>query len=183
MKSKAKKQAGADQLYFIGILPPPIIQEEVTEFKKQALERFHTGHALTSPPHITLVAPFRSSRTDFSALAEFANARKAVEVQLSGFDRFDHKVIFVDIVPNEPLTALQRELELFAHYHLGVTPEYQAFRPHMTIAFKDLKRPAFPEAFAYFSTQSYERTFSATAITLLKYVGKNWEVIDEWPLA
>ncbi len=182
MKNQPGKQANAEQLYFIGVLPPPAIQQEITEFKRQALERFKTGHALTAPPHITLVPPFRSSRTDFSALAEFAEGQKAVEVQLNGFDRFDQKVIFVNVVPNEPLTALQKDLELFAHYYLGIVPEYQPFHPHMTIAFKDLKRPIFPEAFAYFSAQNYERTFSANAITLLKYVGKNWQIMNEWAL-
>lgn len=183
MKSQPKKQANAEQLYFIGVLPPPAIQQEVIEFKRQAQERFKASHALNSPPHITLLPPFRSSRTDFSALAEFTHDKKAIEVHLNGFDRFDQKVIFLNIVDGEPLKALQKDLELFAHYYLGVVPDYQPYHPHMTIAFKDLKRPVFPEAFAYFSAQPYERAFSANAITLLKYVGKNWEVVNEWALS
>ena len=182
MKNQSGKQASAEQLYFVGILPPPAIQQEVTAFKQQALDRFRTGHALNSPPHITLLPPFGSHRTDFSALTEFVADKKAIDIQLNGFDKFDQKVIFVDIMPNESLLALQKELELFAHYHLGIVPDYGPFRPHMTIAFKDLKRPIFAEAFAYFSGQPYGRTFAANTISLLKYMGKKWEVLNEWTL-
>lgn len=182
MKKQPRKQSSAEQLYFVGLLPPADIQQEVTEFKQQALERFKAGHALTSPPHITLIPPFRTSRTNFSALQEFADEQRPLNISLSGFDKFDQRVIFVSVTENEELSTFQKDLELYAHYHLGIEPEYRPFHPHMTVAFKDLKRPNFPEAFAYFSTQSYERTFTASALSLLAYDGKNWTVRDEWPL-
>lgn len=182
MKKQPRKLAKAEQLYFIGLLPPAIIQQEVTAFKQQALDRFKTGHALTSAPHITLIPPFRSARTDFSAMAEFASEQKVFEIHLNGFNRFDQKVIFVDVVSNPKLNTIQKELELYAHYYLGVVPEYQPFHPHITVAFKDLKRPAFPEVWAYFSEQTYDRTFAANTLALFKYNGKAWDISEEWSL-
>ncbi len=182
MKKQSREQAKAEQLYFIGLLPPDTIQQEVTAFKQQALEQFKTSHALTSCPHITLIPPFRSARIDFSAVVEFANQQKAIEVHLKGFNKFDQKVIFVDVVANPELNTLQKDLELYAHYYLGVVPEHQPFHPHMTVAFKDLKRPTFPEAWAYFSEQTYERTFTVNILALFKYNGKAWQITEEWLL-
>lgn len=182
MKKQTRQRAKAEQLYFIGLLPPNTIQHEVTAFKQQALEQFETSHALTSSPHITLIPPFRSERTNFSAITEFASEHKPFEVHLKGFNKFDQKVIFVDVVANPKLNALQKDLELYAHYYLGVVPNYQPFHPHITVAFKDLKRPTFPKAWAYFSEQTYERTFVVNTLALFKYNGKAWEITDEWSL-
>jgi 2'-5' RNA ligase len=182
MKKQSSKQTTAERLYFVGIMPPANIQQEVTAFKHQALERFKAGHALASPPHITLLPPFKSNRTDFSTLGEFVRDHKPVELRLKGFDRFDQRVIFVDVRPNDALAALQKDLQLYAHYHLGIEPEYRPFHAHMTVAFKDLKRPIFPEAFAYFSAQAYDRTFVASEITLFAYDGKTWDVQESWKL-
>lgn len=182
MKKQPRNQATIEQLYFIGLLPPAAIQQEVTAFKQQALERFKAGHALASPSHVTLIPPFRSTRTDFSAIREFASQHNPIDMALAGFGRFDQKVIFVGVTPTDPLIALQKDLELYVHYYLGVVPDYQPYQPHMTVAFKDLKRPVFPQAWAYFSEQTYERTFTANALSLLKYNGKTWEVAEEWQL-
>ncbi|MCY7358492.1 MAG: 2'-5' RNA ligase family protein [Rudanella sp.] len=182
MKKQPGKQANAEQLYFIGLLPPEPIQQEVTAFKQQALERFGAGHALTSPPHVPLIPPFRSTRPDFSALSEFADAQSTFDLRLTGFNRFDQKVLFVEVDANNELVALQKELELYVHYYLGVVPDYQPYHPHMTVAFKDLKRPIFPQAWAYFSEQTYQRSFTANALSLFKYNGKTWEVMQEWGL-
>ncbi|WP_044129574.1 2'-5' RNA ligase family protein [Rudanella lutea] len=183
MKKQTRKLEPPSSTYLLAVLPPSTIQDEVTAFKQQALERFKTGHALTAPPHITLLPPFRSSRTDFSILHEFAAQQSPIDIQLKGFDRFDQRVIFVDVAPNEYLTSLQKNLELYAHYHLGIEPEYRPFRPHMTVAFKDLKRPAFPEAWAYFAEQPYDRSFTADAICMLKHNGSTWDVVEQWSLS
>ncbi|TAE22371.1 MAG: 2'-5' RNA ligase family protein [Cytophagales bacterium] len=182
MKKQIVKKAPAEQLYFVGILPPDDIQQEVTVFKQQALDQFKAGNALASPPHITLLPPFKSSRTDFSVLSEFAAQKQPMEVALNGFDKFDQRVIFVAVQPNETLVALQKDLELYAHYHLGIEPEYRPYIPHMTVALKDLKRPNFPAAFAHFSAQSYERTFTGTALSLFRSEARQWVKVDEWTL-
>lgn len=182
MKKQSRKTTSAEGLYFVGILPPADIQQEVTAFKQQALERFRASHALASPPHITLLPPFKSTRTDFSVFGEFVTEHKPMEVKLNGFDRFDQRVIFVNVQPNDALMTLQKDLQLYANYHLGIEPDYQPFHPHMTVAFKDLKRPLFPDAFAYFSAQSYDRTFTASEITLFAYNGKTWDAKASWKL-
>lgn len=165
-------------LYFIALLPDQAIQDEITAFKQTAQDRFGSGHALKSPPHITLIPPFRSDRTDFSALQTLADEQKPFSVQLRNFDRFRSRVIFVNVLPEPALLAHQKRLADFCSSQWGIQPDVRPFHPHMTVAFKDLKRSVFHEAWAYFSAQSYERLFMAQAYTLLIHKGQQW-VIDK----
>ncbi|MFD2573897.1 2'-5' RNA ligase family protein [Spirosoma soli] len=165
----------------MALLPHSIIQDEVTTFKQEALEKFGSGHALRSPPHITLLPPFRSNQTDFSALQAFASTQQLIEVALSNFDRFGTRVIFVNVLAEQSLTDCQQRLSTFCAEQFAIPSDPRPFHPHMTVAFKDLKKAVFPQAWAYFSEKTYERLFTATAITLLIHTGQRWEIQEEFP--
>jgi 2'-5' RNA ligase len=164
------------KLYFMALLPDQLIQDEVTAFKHTALERFESGHALKSPPHITLIPPFRSNEIHFSALQTLANEQKPFPVHLRNFDRFGSRVIFVNVLPDSTLPTHQKRLANFCSDQWGIRADSRPFHPHMTVAFKDLKQSVFPEAWAYFSAQSYERQFMAQAYTLLVHTGQRWAI-------
>lgn len=169
-------------LFFIAILPDATIQQEVTAFKQQALTRFGSGHALKSPPHVTLIPPFRSNQTDFAVLHQFAVQQPPFTLRLNGFNHFDQRVIYVDVLPNQPLNRCQQSVADFCSGHFGITPENRPFHPHMTVAFKDLRRSVFPEAWHYFSGLSYEREFQVKAITLLRHTGQQWVIQETFML-
>lgn len=164
------------KLYFMALLPDPGIQEEVTRFKQTAQERFGSSQALKSPAHITLIPPFRTDRTDFSMLQTVVDNQTPFTVQLRNFDRFGNRVIFVDVVPEPTLVDYQKVLANFCASQLDIASDSRPFHPHMTVAFKDLSRSVFPNAWAYFSAQTYERTFTAQGITLLVHTGQHWQV-------
>lgn len=164
------------KLYFIALLPDLDIQEEVTQFKQAAQEHFGSSQALKSPAHITLIPPFRTDRTDFAALQSVAAAQNPFVVQLRHFDRFGSRVIFVDVVSTPMLLDCQQRLADFCASQFAIVPDSRPFHPHMTVAFKDLRQVAFPDAWAYFSAQPYERTFTAQSITLLVHNGQRWQV-------
>ena len=46
-------------LYFIALIPPDEIREEVKSLKEEMSARFRSSHALKSPAHITLQMPFK----------------------------------------------------------------------------------------------------------------------------
>jgi len=172
------------QLYFLALLPDPAIQQEVTAFKETARDRFGSGHALKSPPHITLVPPFRLEKTPESGEALEVALRDAAPgpsfpVQLRDFDRFGQRVIFVHVQLSEALITSQRQAADAFYRHLGVKPETRPFHPHLTVAFRDLDRKVFPEAWAYFSGISYQRTFTAERVTLLRHNGQRWEIAGD----
>lgn len=172
------------QIYFIALIPPAEIREEVTQFKKYASRHFKASHALKSPPHITLFPPFRWSAEKEASLREalknFAAVRSIFQVQLEDFDRFDRRVIFVHVIPNQELLDFQKDLKAYINKQLELTHvDERPYHPHMTVAFKDLKPDVFEQAWAYFSEQAYERVFEADQLYLLKHDGKQWQVIQE----
>jgi 2'-5' RNA ligase len=134
------------KLFFIALLPDITIQDEVTAFKQLAQQRFESGHALKSPPHVTLIPPFKSNETDFSALQDFTNNQPQFVVELKNFDRFGSRVIFVDVVENQLLWDCQNRLAAFCAHRFDILPDPRPFHPHMTVAFKDLKKTVFPTA-------------------------------------
>jgi 2'-5' RNA ligase len=176
-------------LYFLGILPDAHIQAEVTAFKQYAREHFRTGRALRSPPHITLIPPFHWKKEEallLGACARFAReaARPAFAIRLRDFDAFPPRVIFVYVEPNARLIALQEELEQLVYGELGISNSSKyPFHPHMTVAFKDLSKPKFSAAWAYFSRQSYRRSFTSCSFWLLQNGPGGWSPVREFAWA
>ncbi len=56
----------------------------------------------------------------------------------------------------------------------------QAYRPHMTIAFRDLRKPQFYEARAEFENRDFNMTWPAKGLFLLKHDGKRWQIDQEF---
>ena len=175
------------ELYFIAILPPPEIRDEVKDFKLYAKTHFNSERALRSPAHITLIPPFRWPPQQLqelhTVLSDFAKTTEGFYQELKDFDCFEPRVIFVDVVENEALNKMQLHLQQELVSKLDIQPRMQyGFHPHMTIAFKDLKRSIFPDAWQYFSAQSYERLFAVNAICLLHWEQDHWAVVRQYAL-
>jgi 2'-5' RNA ligase len=172
----------ASELYFLAILPPPDIQAEVTCFKEVARDRFQARRALNSPPHITLIPPFRwpaSRHSEVVDLVRGFNAElQAFPVRLRGFAAFPPRVIFVDVVPSATLASCQQKLEVLGTTQLGLPDDRRyGFHAHMTIAFKDLKRKVFPAAWAYFEALSYDAQFLVREVQLLRFRDGRWRLV------
>ncbi len=175
------------QLCFIAVLPGEPIAAEVTRFKQYAADHFRSARALRSPPHITLIPPFWWPPADRGrldgALADFCRDRLSFSVQLSGFDRFSPRVIFVAVQPNPALAKLQAALQDCLEKSLDLPArDRRPFHPHLTVAFKDLRRSVFPEAWRYFSEQAYERSFEVEELVLLRHREQAWNVAARFPL-
>ena len=56
----------------------------------------------------------------------------------------------------------------------------RAFNPHITVAFRDLRRPAFAMAWKEFASRKFSGEFAVNAIILLKHNGKLWEICKEF---
>ncbi|MCB0559828.1 MAG: 2'-5' RNA ligase family protein [Lewinellaceae bacterium] len=171
----------ASSLLFIALLPDEVIRKEVTQFKEYAATHFRSSRALRSPPHITLISPFRWPEERVgelhTILALFAAEEHPFQLGLDGFNRFPPRVIFVDVERKVELFGLQSRLEAYLEASLNLKNEsHHAYNPHMTVAFKDLHRSVFPEAWAYFSQLKYERALLVDALALLQHNGRNWEV-------
>ena len=175
------------QLFFVAIIPPPEIRTEVNAFKRYAAAHFRSKRALNSPPHITLFPPFRfppaRSEDLKSCLRDFSDGQDSFYIRLSGFDAFIPRVIFVDVELNDDLKQLQSGLKdrLLSDLQLS-SGDRRDFHPHMTVAFKDLRKSVFPLAWEHFSQIEYERLLKVDAIHLLRHSNRRWRVDASFPL-
>lgn len=172
-----------DALYFIALVPPEQINKEIEEIKKYIHLKYHSKASLRSPGHITLHMPFKWKETKEQLLHEklqkFAIDKGKFWIKLNGFDGFKPRVIFIRVDENEPLKELQKELLKFVKIELQIyngNYKENAFHPHITVAFRDLKKQDFFPAFEEFKAKEFQMSFLADHFTLLKHDGKKWEI-------
>jgi 2'-5' RNA ligase len=175
--------------YFIAIVPPSPIYEEALNEKEYFRDHYQSKAALNSPPHITLHMPFRwkaeKEHTLVKKLEDFAGSFRSFEIQLHNYAAFPPRVIFVNVVKSPELGELYLELKRFCQRELNLfNADYKElpFHPHLTLAFRDLKKSSFERAWEEFSRREYNRSFTAGSVTLLKHNGKIWNAFKDFEL-
>lgn len=177
-----------EQRYFIAIVPPEEIAQKVYAIKKEIAASFNSKAALRSPAHITLHMPFLWKEEKENILTEKLSSIRfhtTSIIRLNGFDHFGDRVIFINIEENPALTAFQdlvvttakRELQLF-----NQAEDLRGFHPHMTIAFRDLRKKYFNEAWKSFESRSFHEDFPLETFSLLKHDGSQWNVLRTFAL-
>ncbi len=177
-----------DSLYFIAVTPPENESDQITALKNQCKVAYGSGHALKSPPHITLHMPFKWNDKKRNALEaclnQVAGTTEKFEMQLRDFGFFEPRVVFIDVIENAELRRLQKILAKQMRLDLNLfNADYKdrPFHPHVTIAFRDLKKPGFYEAKSYFSERKLSMDFAVSDLVLLKHDGKQWHIEQRFP--
>ena len=171
-------------LYFIAIIPPPSVAEELMLLKYEMRDLFGSKASLNSPPHITLHMPFKYKDSKLDQLIETLTGItfSLVEISLKSFGKFEPRVIFVDVEMNDSLSLLQKEVKKKCQ-RLGLgdsTYRNHGFHPHITIGFRDLKKRFFEEAWNYINAKTINYQFTIDSFFLLKHNGKTWEPFLEF---
>jgi 2'-5' RNA ligase len=174
------------QKYFIAIVVPEPFQTQFMDLKNIVKDKFNSKGALRSPAHITLHMPFewKEEKEDIlvNTLQQFTFSESFI-IELQNFNCFEPRVIFVDVMKNELLEELQREFVVYVQKNLRLlnqVNDMRGFHPHVTIAFRDLKKDKFYQALDYFKTQTYTASFQVKSFCLLKHTGKEWLVNKEF---
>lgn len=185
-----KKKLATSNLYFIAIIPEADCYAEANSLKQYFKENYNSKASLNSPPHITLHMPFLWKKEKESELIQilqqFSSERKKFDLQLSNFGSFPPRVIFIQVVQNTALSELHQTLHQFAKRELNLfNANYKdlPFHPHITLAFRDLKKPLFIKAWEEFQTKKFQGDFKVDRFTLLKHNEKEWEVCREFKFA
>ncbi len=177
MKNKKNKH-----LYFIAIVAPGSLQDELTALKHTAKKRFHAGHALNSPAHLTLIPPFFATEEEMKDLIKEMSAVlkrfKPFPLELNGFGRFGNRVIYVAVNENDNLVRLQEELFRIFKQKFPRYTKPNRFHPHFTVAFRDLDKNIFPQAWKYFSAIDFNGKFDVDNINVLRHQDKKWHIVD-----
>jgi 2'-5' RNA ligase len=179
-----------EELYFIAIIPPAPLRDEIMALKEHFRDNYNSKASLNSPPHITLHMPFRlkAKKEDYliKALQDLASVQKSFTIQLKDYGAFPPRVIYIDVERNQALVEVQKELNKTCRQKLNLhNANYkdQGFHPHITLAFRDLRKAKFMEAWQDFKTMSFEAQFEVDKLSLLKHNGKHWEVFREFEWA
>ncbi len=184
-----EKKSASTKLYFIGIIPPDNSYDDACQLKHYFKEHFNSKASLNSPPHITLHMPFQWKEEKegdlIQKIEQFSSEIKAFDLQLSNFGSFPPRVIFIQVVQNNALSELHKSLHRFAKRELNLfNGNYKdlPFHPHITLAFRDLKKPMFVKAWEEFQSKEFHGEFNVDRFALLKHNGKTWEVWKEFSL-
>jgi 2'-5' RNA ligase len=180
----------ADALYFIALLVPPPLDEQIRALQQELRNRFGCRAAFRSPPHITLHMPFKwqakKEQVLTAALQRFAAPQQAVHITLQNFGSFPPRVIFVQVGKTPELDAMHSRLTAFCRQELKLTDatwRNGPFHPHVTLAFRDLKKKDFAEAWQEFQHREFGASFMARSISLLQHNGHEWQPKAAFPFA
>ena len=170
-------------MYFISIVAPEEIDQQVLKWKNFFKEQYECSVALKSPAHITIIPPFwmnEELENDLiNSIREFSITKNKFEIILKDFAAFQPKVIFVDVVKSEILNGLYQSFADFiiSENKFPIKKDDRPFHPHVTLATRDLYKKAFQEAWEIFSKKKYGALWIVNGISLLRNNKKNWDVI------
>ena len=177
------------KLYFIAIVLPEPFASAITDLKEYFRNVYGSSAALRSPPHITLHMPFQWKCEKEKVLTDklnyFFSTCSPVQVQFQNFGCFPPRVLFVEVQQSEALDNLQRKLARFCRQELNLfnaNHKDNPFHPHVTLAFRDLKKAAFKTAWDELKDKPFSGDFFSKQIALLKHNGKAWEIFQEFDL-
>ncbi len=166
--------------YFLALLPPTALRLQLEEQKLHFSQQFGCQGALRSPAHITLHMPFtfRPDKEErlFKALAAFCFGQ-TLNIELQNYDCFEPRVIFIALKPNPGLYDMQLQLVQQVKQGLQIfnqADDKRGFHPHLTIAFRDLKKNLFYKAWELYRTKTFSETFNCNSFWLLKQYEGKW---------
>ena len=176
------------QKYFIAIVPPEPLLSQIQELKSSIFDVYGTKGALRSPGHITLHMPFsweeEKEEKLISSLQNFS-FEKEFQITFSDFSCFEPRVIFINVEENDLLFQMQQQLVKYAKKNLQLfnqADDMRGFHPHVTVAFRDLKKPLFYKTWEEYKNKAFDASFTCKDICLLKHLDDKWEVYKTFSL-
>lgn len=119
-------------------------------------------------------------------LHNFSAGQSSFNLGLDGFGCFAPRVIFIHVIDNPQLSALHNDLMKFCKVQFNIfNARYkdQAYHPHLTVAFRDLRKAPFHQAWEEFKAKAFRADFAVKTFALLKHDGRRWNVFREFSLA
>ena len=177
------------QKYFIAIVPTGDVQDSVTAIKMQLKEKFNLKYALRSPAHITLKMPFLWNEAKenrlMHTLERFFKEMPSFRLKARKIGVFSDRVIYIKVEEKKELLEMQKMLSEMCKAELNLVQELSdyAYRPHMTVAYKDIKKKRFSEYLEFVKGQGFSGRVEVRQIALLKRNEGKWTVLKQFPLS
>jgi 2'-5' RNA ligase len=175
---------GKKRNYFIAIIPPDDLQEEITSIKNQVADMTGAVRALKILPHITLVPPFYLNEEEYLQLEKSMSEKKFIEnsirIELKNYSHFRHDVIFIDVMHSVKLEKLSKDLINETNKINPVHDTARSYHPHITLAFRDLQKDAFEIAWNQLMNKNYSAQFIANSFWILRHDDGIWKLLKEF---
>lgn len=178
-------------LYLIAILPPEDLSRQIHEIRVQCSEKFGVQKALKPPVHITLYRPFKMDESYESKMIRLLQAavsgQRPFRQDLENFEAFDMHAVVIRALKNPEIMKLQRAVaSVFRKNNIDKLPtgsRNTSFRPHLTIAYRDILPEMFPLIWQEYKDARFKRSFTADHFSLLKHDGKQWNLMKDMKLS
>lgn len=178
-------------LYLIAILPPEDLSRQIHEIRTQCSQKFGVQKALKPPVHITLYRPFKMEQVYegkmIRLLQSAASGLYPYKQDLENFEAFDTHAVVIRALKNPDIMKLQRAVaSVFRKNEIDKLPpgsKNLAFRPHLTIAYRDIMPEVFPIIWEEYKDTRFKRSFITEHFSLLKHDGKQWNKISDFKLS
>ncbi len=169
--------------FFLAILPPQKVSDEIISFQKELAAEYGFYHALKTAPHLTVIPPFECEEEKLLELSSLVKKQNfhSLSIKLNGFQAFVPRVLFVDVQRNEGLHFLQRKIRqmLIEEKMISKRMSKHEYVPHITLANRDLTNKTFKQIFPHFQNRNFQAVFQQNSITLLKHNGMSWETKED----
>lgn len=173
--------------YFIGLLPPAVIEAQFKILKQGFAEHFQVKYALQAPTHLTLKMPFwykeGKERELAARLTAELETQEPFQLKLTRIGHFGRRNIHQQVASSESLMQLQTTLRSFCKRSLHLVEELsdRNFQPHLTLAYKDLKPLNFEKVLEFARQNAVQGDFLVERAYLFKKVENRWQVIAPLP--
>jgi len=169
-------------MYFVALVLPEDVNAQVLQWKNYMKQHYDCQVALRSRAHITLIPPFwmgaDKEPSIINNLDSISNHLPCIRLKTCNFSAFKPRTIFIATEPNPDLSKLKGDVDtFFAEKGYPLKVDKRPFRPHITIATRDLHKRDFFEAWPYFEQKKFEEEFVISTISLLRHNKVNWDVI------
>ncbi|WP_224999944.1 RNA 2',3'-cyclic phosphodiesterase [Cesiribacter sp. SM1] len=175
-----------ENLYFIALVPAEPLRSEAWALKEHMRDTYGSKASLNSPAHITLHMPFElkqnREKAVIASLQELAEGYKSFNIDIDGYGAFPPRVLFLHVVPNATLSRLQSDVhELMKRGFNVFNADYKKkpFHPHITLAFRDLKKERFKEAWEEYREKEFKADWQVQGLTLLRHDGRQWQELAQ----
>ena len=117
-------------------------------------------------------------------LKDFLVGYKPLKLMIKGVKTFGNRVIYLGVEAEQELYDFQSDLKTFCKRELNLVDELsdRNFHPHMTIAFKDIKKSQFQNILKFSNEKDLAKEWTETQIVLLKKEDGRWILCERLKL-
>jgi 2'-5' RNA ligase len=165
----------ARKRYYIACIPKEPLFNRIFEEQRYLQSAYGLKAMFNSPPHITLHRPFEWEEHKEEILVQMLSTFKLntpINLELNGYDGFPKRVFFIRVMPSDILNEAYFMLRSHVRINLGLTNEFSnayGFKPHITLAFRDLKPKPYDAIIAEYADKVFNATFEFNELSLLKH--------------